>query len=61
VLVASTAAGSLKVDGEGLDIVESKGRWGVDRYEKGIKGDHPEKKSDVECSSSAGSVSFLLK
>jgi hypothetical protein len=61
VVVASTAAGSLKVEGEGLDIVESRGRVGVDRFEKGVKGDHPESKSDVECSSFAGSVSFLLK
>jgi DUF4097 and DUF4098 domain-containing protein YvlB len=61
IVVASTTAGSLKLEGEGLDIVESRGRGGIGRFEKGVKGEHPEKKSDVECSSFAGSVSFQLK
>jgi DUF4097 and DUF4098 domain-containing protein YvlB len=61
VVVASTTTGSLKVEGEGLEIVESRGRGGIGRFEKGVKGEHPEKKSDVECSSLAGSVRFALE
>lgn len=61
VVVASTTAGSLKVEGEGLEIVESRGRGVVGRLEKGVKGEHPEKKSDVECWSYAGSVHFVLE
>ena len=56
----STSAGSLKMKGKGLEIVESRGSFG-NRYEKAVKGDHWEEKSTVDISSSAGSVVFQLE
>jgi len=59
IVEASTATGSLTLKGDGLNIVESQGRW-VDRFEKAIKGSDPDEKSAVECSTSTGSVAFVL-
>jgi len=59
IVQASTATGSVTLKGDGLDIVESRGRW-VDRFEKAIKGSDPDEKSVVECSTSTGSVAFIL-
>ena len=56
----STFAGSLRMRGKGLEIVESGGRFG-DRYEKAVKGDHWEEKGTVEISTSAGSVVFEVE
>ena len=60
VVEGRTTAGSLRIQGEGLEIVESKGGFGS-RYEKGVKGDDWKEKSSVDISTSAGSVSFELK
>ena len=56
-----TSAGSLRLAGKGLEIVESRGGFGVDRYEKGIKGEDWEKKATVDAYTSAGSLSFSLE
>jgi len=58
---AKTSAGSLRLSGEGLEIVESRGEFGPNRYEKGVKGDDWENKCKVDIYSSAGSCSFTLE
>jgi hypothetical protein len=58
---AETAAGSLMVRGKGLEIVESRGGLGVNRYEKALKGEDWENKCVVEASTAAGSCSFALE
>jgi hypothetical protein len=60
VVEGSTNAGSLRMSGEGLEIVESRGQFGM-RYEKGVRGDNLEEKSTVGVSTSAGSVAFKLE
>ena len=59
IVEASTETGSLILKGDGLKIVESGGRW-VDRFEKATKGSDPNDKGAVECSTSTGSVAFVL-
>ena len=61
VVEADTLAGSLRLSGEGLEIVDSRGGLGPNRYEKGVKGDDWESKSTVDVSTSAGSCSFDLE
>jgi hypothetical protein len=61
VVEAETSAGSLRLSGEGLEIVESRGGFGPNRYEKAVKGDDWESKSTVDVSTSAGSCSFALE
>jgi len=61
VVEAETSAGSLRLSGEGLKIVESRGGLGPNRHEKGVKGDDRESKSTVDVSTSAGSCSFALE
>lgn len=61
VVEAETSAGSLRLSGEGLEIVESRGGWGPNLYEKAIKGDDWERKSTVDVSTSAGSCLFALE
>ena len=56
---AQIAAGSLKLSGEGLRIVESRGQL-VDRYEKAVRGDF-EKKGTVHIVNAAGSIVFSLE
>jgi hypothetical protein len=55
----STSSGSLRMRGNGLEIVESRGSFG-NKYEKAVKGDHWEEKGTVDISTSAGSVVFEL-
>ena len=59
VVEGSTAAGSLRMRGESLEIVEERGGFG-NKYERAVKGDKWEEKSSVDVSSSAGSVVFEL-
>lgn len=56
----STSAGLVRMSGEGLEIVESRGGFG-NEYEKAVKGDHWEEKGTVEISTSAGGVVFELE
>lgn len=60
VVKASTAAGSLTLKGEGLEIVERKGGFG-NEYEKAVKGEDWEEKGTVNVVTAAGSALFALK
>jgi hypothetical protein len=56
---ASTSAGSLTFTGEGLLIVESRGKF-ANRYVKAVKGEDYENKGNVSLSTSAGSIEFKV-
>ena len=56
----STSAGLVMMRGEGLEIVESRGKFG-NWYRKAVKGDRWEEKGVVDISTAAGKVVFELE
>jgi hypothetical protein len=60
IVEGQTTAGSIQMSGEGLEIVESDGRF-ARRYIKAAKGENAEEKGTVYISDSAGSIIFAVK
>ena len=59
VVQAQTYAGIISMEGEGLEIVDSGGHLG-EKTMKGVKGEKPENKSQVEILNTMGSIRFEL-